>query len=240
METLQENPVSKKKSNPSVWRSMSLFLVPLLLSNVFAINRPVSRDGRCGQMAWCRCACGCFILLPAVFLLISFTIGIGSGSSILIGQAYGAKNEERLKAVVGTTLTFTFLLGIVLAVIGSIFTLDILRLMGTPENVIDVSVRYARILFYAMPFMFLYFAYTTFLRGTGDSKTPFYTLIVSTVINIALLPIFILGMFGLPKLGIYGSAYATVISTIVTFIVLLVYLRKTKHQRNLIRQCGVI
>ncbi|MCD2486703.1 MATE family efflux transporter, partial [Staphylococcus aureus] len=82
---------------------------------------------------------------PLFFLLISFTIGIGSGSSILIGQAYGAKNEERLKAVVGTTLTFTFLLGVVLAVIGSIFTLDILRLMGTPENVIHVSANYARI-----------------------------------------------------------------------------------------------
>ena len=98
----------------------------------------------------------------AVFLLISFTIGIGSGSSILIGQAYGAKNEERMKAIVGTTLTFTFMLGVVLAVVGSVFTLDILRLMGTPENVIDVSVRYARILFCAMPLMFLYFAYTTF------------------------------------------------------------------------------
>ncbi len=116
-----------------------------------------------------------------------------------------------------------------LAVIGSIFTLDILRLMGTPENVIHVSANYARILFYAMPFMFLYFAYTTFLRGTGDSKTPFYTLIVSTVINIALLPVLILGMFGFPKLGIYGSAYATVISTIATFLVLMVYLRKRKH-----------
>ncbi|MEH7663813.1 MATE family efflux transporter, partial [Bacillus velezensis] len=65
---------------------------------------------------------------PLLFLLSSFTIGIGSGSSILIGQAYGAKNEERMKAIVGTTLTFTFMLGVVLAVVGSVFTLDILRL----------------------------------------------------------------------------------------------------------------
>ncbi len=113
-------------------------------------------------MARSRCACRCIVFFPLFFLLISFTIGIGSGSSILIGQAYGAKNEERMKAIVGTTLTFTFMLGVVLAVVGSMFTLDILRLMGTPENVIDVSVRYARILFCAMPLMFLYFAYTTF------------------------------------------------------------------------------
>lgn len=229
METSQEPLVTQKKSKPSVWRSMSLFLVPLLLSNVLQSVGQLVGMMAVGRWLGVDAVAAVSSFFPLFFLLISFTIGIGSGSSILIGQAYGAKNEERLKAVVGTTLTFTFLLGVVLAVIGSIFTLDILRLMGTPENVIHVSANYARILFYAMPFMFLYFAYTTFLRGTGDSKTPFYTLIVSTVINIALLPVLILGMFGFPKLGIYGSAYATVISTIATFLVLMVYLRKRKH-----------
>ncbi|WP_432339522.1 MATE family efflux transporter [Bacillus tequilensis] len=229
METPQEQLVTQKKSNPSLWRSMSLFLVPLLLSNVLQSVGQLVGMMAVGRWLGVDAVAAVSSFFPLFFLLISFTIGIGSGSSILIGQAYGAKNEERLKAVVGTTLTFTFLLGVVLAVIGSIFTLDILRLMGTPENVIHVSASYARILFYAMPFMFLYFAYTTFLRGTGDSKTPFYTLIVSTVINIALLPVLILGMFGFPKLGIYGSAYATVISTIATFLVLLVYLRKRNH-----------
>lgn len=229
METSQEQPVTQKKSNPSVWRSMSLFLVPLLLSNVLQSVGQLVGMMAVGRWLGVDAVAAVSSFFPLFFLLISFTIGIGSGSSILIGQAYGAKNEERLKAVVGTTLTFTFILGVVLAVIGSIFTLDILRLMGTPENVIHVSASYARILFYAMPFMFLYFAYTTFLRGTGDSKTPFYTLIVSTVINIALLPVLILGMFGFPKLGIYGSAYATVISTIATFLVLMVYLRKRNH-----------
>ena len=52
--------------------------------------------------------------------------------------------------------------------------MDIMRLMGTPENIIEISVHYARILFISMPVLFLYFAYTTFMRGTGDSKTPFY------------------------------------------------------------------
>ena len=54
------------------------------------------------------------------------------------------------------------------------FAMDIMRLMGTPENIIEISVHYARILFISMPVLFLYFAYTTFMRGTGDSKTPFY------------------------------------------------------------------
>lgn len=226
---VQDHLETAEGRGQSVWRSMSLFLVPLLLSNVLQSVGQLVGMVFVGRWLGVDALAAVSSFFPLFFLLISFTIGIGSGSSILIGQAYGAKNEERMKAIVGTTLTFTFMLGVVLAVVGSVFTLDILRLMGTPENVIDVSVRYARILFCAMPLMFLYFAYTTFLRGTGDSKTPFYTLIVSTVINIGLLPLLILGLFGLPKFGIYGSAYATVISNIVTFIVLMVYLRKRKH-----------
>ncbi|MGG0158221.1 MATE family efflux transporter [Bacillus velezensis] len=226
---VQDHLETAEGRGQSVWRSMSLFLVPLLLSNVLQSVGQLVGMVFVGRWLGVDALAAVSSFFPLFFLLISFTIGIGSGSSILIGQAYGAKNEERMKAIVGTTLTFTFMLGVVLAVVGSVFTLDILRLMGTPENVIDISVRYARILFCAMPLMFLYFAYTTFLRGTGDSKTPFYTLIVSTVINIGLLPLLILGLFGLPKFGIYGSAYATVISNIVTFIVLMVYLRKRKH-----------
>ncbi|WP_244547984.1 MULTISPECIES: MATE family efflux transporter [unclassified Bacillus (in: firmicutes)] len=208
---------------------MSMFLIPLLLSNVLQSLGQLFGMVVVGRWLGINELAAISAFFPLFFLLISFVIGIGSGSSILIGQAFGARNEDRLKAIVGTTLTFTFVLGAVLAVVGSMFALDIMRLVGTPENIIDISVHYARILFISMPVLFLYFAYTTFMRGAGDSKTPFYFLIVSTGLNTALLPILIFGWFGLPKLGVYGAAYASVISTIVTFIILLVYLRKTKH-----------
>ncbi|HDX9580455.1 MATE family efflux transporter [Bacillus cytotoxicus] len=208
---------------------MSMFLIPLLLSNVLQSLGQLFGMVVVGRWLGINDLAAISAFFPLFFLLISFVIGIGSGSSILIGQAFGARNEERLKAIVGTTLTFTFVLGAVLAVLGSMFALDIMRLVGTPENIIDISVHYARILFISMPVLFLYFAYTTFMRGAGDSKTPFYFLIVSTGLNMALLPILIFGWFGLPKLGVYGAAYASIISTVVTFIILLVYLRKTKH-----------
>lgn len=120
-----------------------------------------------------------------------------------------------------------------MAIIGSIFAMDIMRLMGTPENIIEISVHYARILFISMPVLFLYFAYTTFMRGTGDSKTPFYFLIVSTALNMILLPILIFGWLGAPKLDVYGAAYASVISTVITFIVMLLYLKKKNHPLQL-------
>ncbi|MEC3421815.1 MATE family efflux transporter, partial [Bacillus cereus] len=222
----------ESESKP-IWKSMSMFLVPLLLSNVLQSVGQLFGMVVVGRWLGVNDLAAISAFFPLFFLLVSFVIGIGSGSSILIGQAFGAKNEDRLKAIVSTTLTFTFIIGVVLAIIGSIFAMDIMRLMGTPENIIEISVHYARILFISMPVLFLYFAYTTFMRGTGDSKTPFYFLIVSTALNMILLPVLIFGWLGAPKLDVYGAAYASVISTVITFIVMLVYLKKKNHPLQL-------
>ncbi|MDD9795123.1 MATE family efflux transporter [Priestia megaterium] len=208
---------------------MLVFLIPLMLSNAMQSVGQLAGSIIVGRALGVDALAAISAFFPLFFLLVSFSIGIGSGSSILIGQAYGAQNEKRVKEIIGTTLTFTFLVGIVLAVLGSIFAPDILRIMGTPVNIIDVTVHYARILFVAIPVLFLYFVYTTFMRGTGDSKTPFYFLVVSTVLNIIFLPILIFGWIGVPKLGVYGAAYATVFSTVLTFIIMIVYLRKKNH-----------
>lgn len=212
-----------------VWHSMLIFLVPLILSNILQSVGQLAGSIVVGRWLGVNALAAISAFFPLFFLLMSFIIGIGAGSSILIGQAYGARNEEKMKVIVGTTLSFTFLLGLVLSLCTGIFTRDILSLLGTPANIIDSSVHYARILFWSMPVMFLYFAYTTFLRGTGDSKTPFYTLVVSTVLNLILLPILIFGWLGVPKFGLYGAAYASVISTVVTFILMVIYLGKINH-----------
>ncbi|MBP0723737.1 MATE family efflux transporter [Bacillus sp. RG28] len=212
---------------------MIKFLIPLLLSNLLQSIGQVFGMIVVGHWLGVNALAAISAFFPLLFLLISFAIGIGSGSSILIGQAYGAKLEERLKAIVGTTLSFTFILGLILAIIGSIFSKDILIGIGTPENILNVSVHYARILFWSMPIMFLYIVYTTLMRGTGDSKTPFYFLVLSTILNVVLMPILVFGWFGLPKLDLYGAAYASLISTILTFVTLLIYLYKTKHPLQL-------
>ncbi|MBP1934041.1 putative MATE family efflux protein [Ammoniphilus resinae] len=229
MKSAQEVVNSQGNENQTVMRPMLIFLIPLILSNALQSIGQLAGSIFVGRWVGVDALAAISAFFPLFFLLISFTIGIGAGSSILIGQAYGAGNQERLKAVVGTTLTTTFVLSVLLALIGGIFTWDILRLIGTPENVIGVSVHYARILFWSMPILFLYIAYTTFMRGTGDSKTPFHLLIVSTSLNVALLPFLIFGWLGLPELGVYGAAYASVISTVLTFIVMLIYLKKTNH-----------
>ena len=222
-----------KENKLTLLRPMIKFLIPLLLSNLLQSIGQVFGMIVVGHWLGVNALAAISAFFPLLFLLISFAIGIGSGSSILIGQAFGAKLEERLKSIVGTTLTFTFILGLILAIIGSIFSKDILIGIGTPENILNVSVHYARILFWSMPIMFLYIVYTTLMRGTGDSKTPFYFLVFSTILNVVLMPMLVFGWFGIPKLDLYGAAYATLISTILTFVTLLIYLYKKKHPLQL-------
>ncbi|PEL13671.1 MATE family efflux transporter [Bacillus sp. AFS017336] len=208
---------------------MILFLIPLLLSNILQSIGQVFSMIIVGNWLGENALAAISAFFPIFFFLVSFIIGIGSGSSILIGQAYGAKFDERLKAIVGTTLTFTLILAVALAIIGNLFIEDLLKLIGTPENILNVSSHYASILFWSIPVLFIYMVYTTLMRGIGDSKTPFYFLVLSTVLNVALLPPLVFGWIGIPRLGIYGAAYASVVSTILTCIVLIIYLSKTKH-----------
>ena len=105
----------------------------------------------------------------------------------------------------------------------------LLHLIGTPLDVYDQALAYARVTFLSMPLIFVFFAFTTFVRGTGDSRTPFIALIISTVLLSILTPALIRGWFGLPQLGILGAVYANMIATFIALVFQLVALRLEKN-----------
>ncbi|GLC89615.1 MATE family efflux transporter [Lysinibacillus piscis] len=205
------------------------FLIPVMLANVLQSLGQVAAMFIVGRNLGVDALAAISAFFPFFFFLMAFAIGIGSGSSILVGQTFGAGNHEKMKEVVGVTLAFTTILSIAVALFGGFFIEWILRFMQTPTNILAISVSYAKILFFTLPILFWYLTYTTFMRGVGDSKTPFIFLVVSVVLNIAFLPPLIFGWFGLPAFGLNGAAYASVLSNLVTMILLLVYLHKTKH-----------
>ncbi|GGG11122.1 MATE family efflux transporter [Lysinibacillus alkalisoli] len=205
------------------------FLVPVMLANVLQSLGQVFAMFLVGRNLGVEALAAISAFFPFFFFLMAFAIGIGSGSSILVGQTFGAGNHEKMKEVVGVTLAFTTILSIVVAIFGGFFIEWILRVMHTPDNIFAISVSYARILFFTLPIMFWYFVYTTFMRGVGDSKTPFIFLVISVLLNISFLPPLLFGWFGLPQFGLNGAAYASVLSNFVTMILLLTYLHKTKH-----------
>ncbi|MGE7693099.1 MATE family efflux transporter [Lysinibacillus sp. NPDC094177] len=205
------------------------FLIPIMLANVLQSLGQVFGMFMVGRNLGVDSLAAISAFFPFFFFLMAFAIGIGSGSSILVGQTYGAGNHEKMKEVVGVTLAFTTILSIVVAIFGGFFIEWILRFMHTPANILDMSISYAQILFFTLPIMFWYFVYTTFMRGVGDSKTPFLFLVISVILNIAFLPPLVFGWLGLPKFGLNGAAYASVLSNLVTMILLLAYLHKTNH-----------
>jgi putative MATE family efflux protein len=212
-----------------IWRSMLVFLVPLMLSNILQSASGTIGSIYLGRLIGVRALAAASSFFPIIFFMIAFFIGIASASSVLIGQAYGARDEERLKAVAGTTLTLSIGSGALVAIASIWFLPPLLHLIGTPADVFEDALAYAHVLFYSLPLLFVYIAYTTFVRGTGDSRTPFLALIVSTALILVFTPALIRGWVGLPQLGIVGAGLANVIANLVALAFLLVSLALEKN-----------
>ena len=211
---MQQRRLALDDSRP-IWRSMLVFLVPVMLSNILQSASATFNSIYLGRLIGVQAFAAASAFFPIVFFMIAFFIGIASGATVLIGQAYGARDEERLKAVAGTTLTLCIGLGRRSSA-GSAGSSrrSCIGLIRTPPDVFAQSLAYARVTFLGLPVLFVYLAYTTFVRGTGDSRTPFLALIVSTALNVVFTPALIRGWLGLPQLGILSAAVANILSSV--------------------------
>jgi putative MATE family efflux protein len=212
-----------------MWQILLVFLVPLMLSNVLQSASQTMASIWIGRLISTQALGAISAVFPIIFLLFSFVFGVSSGSSVLIGQAFGAKDFHKVKKIAGTVTGAALYLGIIVAVLGYFGSPTILKWLATPPDIIAQSDAYARVAFLSMPVFFVYFVYATILRGTGDSATPFYALIVSSLLAIVITPLFIVGVFGLPKLGVVSAAVSGLIANSAAFAWLLLYLRRKHH-----------
>lgn len=212
-----------------MWRILLVFLIPLMISNILQSASSTFASIFLGRLLGVNALAAVSAVFPVIFLLFSFLIGIVSGSTVLIGQAYGAGDIHRVKKVAGTVLGATMIFAVAVAIVGTLVSPSMLKALGTPATIIGTSDAYTKIIFLTTPVLFPYLAYTTFLRGTGDSKTPLWFLIVSTVLSIVLTPALILGWFGLPHLGVISAALSGLISQGAAFIGLLILLARRSH-----------
>ena len=159
-----------------------------------------------------------------MFLLTSFVFGFGMASTILIGQAWGRKDVDTARRIFGTAGGSFLLITILIAIAGYFLSGSILHLLGTPPEAAPLALAYLRVIFLAMPALLLLTLLMMALRGTGDSMTPLWFMIVAVVLDSALNPVFILGLGPAPKLGIAGSATATLIANYTALLGLLGYI----------------
>jgi putative MATE family efflux protein len=193
-------------------RTLLMFSLPVLGSSVLqSINASINAIwvGRLlGENALTATANATLILL----ITLGVMFGTGMASTILVGQAVGAKDLPRAKKVVGTGATFFLLTSVAMAIIGFAITDKVLQWMGTPVEARGFAEDYLRVVFLAVPFM-CFFAYVVMVqRGVGDAKTPFRFMTLATFLDIVLNPLLITGWGPFPQLGIAGSATSLLLS----------------------------
>ena len=164
-----------------------------------------------------------------MFLLIGAAFGVALAATILIGQYVGASNLRETKRVVGTSATFFAAISVAMAAAGLLLCRPLLLAMRTPPESLELAVAYMRVIFLALPFLYMYAFVMAVLRGAGDSKTPFFFMLLSVGIDIALNPVFIFGWGPIPRLGIAGSALATFVAQAVSLTALIRHLYRRKH-----------
>ncbi|MBR5561010.1 MAG: MATE family efflux transporter [Clostridia bacterium] len=201
-----------------IWKQLLLFFFPIVLGTFFQqlyntadaiiVGKFVGKEA----LAAVGGSTG-----TLVNLLVGFFVGVASGASVIIAQLYGARRVEDVSRAVHTTIALAIASGTLLTVVGLTFADDILRLMGTPDEVMGHAVQYLSIYFMGMIPQLIYNIGSGILRAVGDSRRPMLFLICAAMTNIVLDVIFVLGL----DMGVQGAAWATILSQLVSAVMIL-------------------
>lgn len=198
-----------------LWRTFLVFLAPMMLANVLQSLSGTINSVFLGHMIGVQALAAATQFFPIMFFMMAFVIGLGAGASVLIGQAYGKGDIEKVRQIAGASLALAIVFGFVPAVLGGIFAEPLMIALQTPPDIIHEATAYARIMMVSMPVFFAFLLATSILRGVGDAVTPLWTLALSTGVGLLVTPALILGTFGLPQMGVASAAAASLISLFV-------------------------
>ena len=159
-----------------------------------------------------------------MFLMFGAVFGFGMAATILIGQSWGRRDVDGARRAFGTALGLVFLISLVVAVAGWAFAHDILVLLATPGDALPLAEDYLRVIFLSLPAAMMLVLAMMGLRGSGDSLTPLWFMVVAVVVDTGLNPLLILGMGPFPRMGIAGSATATLVANTVAIVGLALYM----------------
>lgn len=228
-----ERQVEKRENGITegiIWQQLLLFFFPILFGTFFqqlynaADAMIVGRF--VGKEALSAVAGSTGMLTQMV---VGFFVGLSSGAAVLVSQYYGARRGELVGYAVHTFMAFSIVAGVVMMVLGIMMTPWMLKAMGTPKEVTDMSILYLRVYFGGIIGNLIYNSGAAILRAVGDSKRPLYFLISSCLINILLDVIFVV----VCGLGVLGAALATVICQALSAGMVIVALMRTKDMHHL-------
>ena len=200
-----------------IWKQLIAFAIPLLLGNLLQQLYNTVDSIVVGQFIGSDALAAVSSSNSLINMVIGMFLGIATGAGVIISQYYGARNAQKMQDAVHTAIALCFIGGVILIVVGIAFSPTILRLMGTPENVMKNSVIYFRIFFAGSLFNLTYNMASGILRAVGDSKNPLYFLAASSITNIILDLLFVV----VGGMGVEGVAIATVIAQALSMVLCL-------------------
>ena len=199
---------------------MVLFALPIFIGNVFQQFYNAFDTWCVGEFIGDDALAAVSSSGSLIFLLISFFSGVAMGAGIIIARLYGAEEYANMRKAIHTAIAFGLVIGVLLTLIGVVFSPAILKLMGTPEEVLPQSISYFRWFFSGALFVVMYNMFVGILHAIGDSRHPLYYLIVSTFVNIVLDLLFV-AVF---KWGVGSAAIATTISQGISALLCFIHL----------------
>jgi len=201
------------------------FAVPMLIGNLFQQMYHIINSVILGHFVGKEALAAVGAVQPIIFSIISFIVGIAIGGTIVIAQYYGARDMVSVKKTIDTLYIFILAASVVVSIVGVVFSGPLLKLIGTPADMLQEAKTYMQIFQAGLIFLFGFNVTSAILRGLGDSKTPLYFLVFSTLLNILLDLIFIIVFHW----GIAGAAWATVISQAFAFFATIYFLNHTNR-----------
>lgn len=213
-----------------IWKQILLFFFPILFGTFFqqlynaADAMIVGRF--VGKEALSAVAGSTGMLTQMV---VGFFVGLSSGAAVLVSQYYGAKKGDMVGYSVHTFMAFSILTGLVITAVGIVLTPWMLRAMGTPAEVMDMSILYLRVYFGGIVGNLVYNSGAAILRAVGDSRRPLYFLVSSCLINIVLDMVLVVAL----GLGVLGAALATILCQAMSAGMVIIALMRTKDMHHL-------
>ena len=192
----------------SVPKKIAALAFPIFLSNLFQQLYNAVDSLIVGQFIGRQALAAVSSSSSLIYLLVGFINGVAIGAGVLVARYYGAKDQKRLEQAVHTTIALGLAAGVVLTVAGVILTPQILRWMGTPDDVIGNSILYFRVYFLGSSAVVLYNMEASILQSVGDSRSPMVYLILASLTNVVLDLLFV-AVF---RRGVGSAALATIIS----------------------------
>lgn len=206
----------------NILKQLIIFSGPIILANLLQTSYQLVDSLWIGNLLGAQALGAVAVSSTIIFVVLSFVIGLNNASLTILSQQKGKDDEKGLQSFINAFVILLVLLSIGLSVIGFVSAEWLLKILGTPSNLMAEAKVYLQINFIGILFLFGYNFISTVLRALGDSRTPLKFVFLAVVLNVFLDPLFIAGF----NLGVKGAAFATIVSQGVAFVYGLIYVIK--------------